>query len=383
MTGGAFDTTVWRVVGDPLVAGEPAGPLAGETVAVKDLYAVAGHAVGAGNPTWLESAPVEAEHAAVVTALLEAGASVAGIARTDEFAYSLAGTNHHYGTAPNPAAPGRIPGGSSCGPASAVALGHATIGLGTDTAGSVRVPAAYQGLFGIRTTHDALPRGGLMPLAPTFDTVGWLTRDPDLLLRVGEALLPRPREDGSDDLVVAPELLLLAEPDVREAIAAWLPPTAAVEWPVDVLPSWLAAFQTWQAWEAWQAHGWWLAQRMDVLGPDVRSRFERARSVTSAEADTAAEVVLRARSDIRELVGRAVLVLPSAPTVAPELGPGLADRLLEVRQATLSLTCLAGLGGLPAVNVPLRTRHGLPCGVSLLAAPGRDLDLLRMARDLW
>ncbi|UMG91467.1 amidase family protein [Nocardioides sp. TF02-7] len=177
MTG--FDTRVWRERGDPLVAGAADGPLVGETVAVKDLFAVAGFRCGAGNPTLLAEAHPASAHAPVVARLLAAGASVRGIAQTDELAYSLAGTNHHHGTPPNPAAPGRVPGGSSSGPASAVALGEASIGLGTDTGGSVRVPAAYQGLFGIRTTHGAVDREGLVPLAPD--------------VRRGRVADPRPR----------------------------------------------------------------------------------------------------------------------------------------------------------------------------------------------
>ncbi len=136
-----------------------------------------------------------------------------GISRTDEFAYSLAGTNAHFGTPPNPRAPRRISGGSSSGSVSAVALGHVSIGLGTDTGGSIRVPAAYQGVWGIRTTHGAVDRGGLLPLAPTFDTVGWFARTPALLAAVGEVLLPPGPAWPVDPagLVVVPDLLALAD----------------------------------------------------------------------------------------------------------------------------------------------------------------------------
>jgi hypothetical protein len=185
----AFDSRIWRIVGDPLVPKTGSGALDGETVAVKDLYAVAGQRIGAGNPEWLHHATPEPDHAWAVQQLLINGAAVRGIARTDEFAYSLAGTNAHHGTPPNPKAPHRISGGSSSGSASAVSMGHASIGLGTDTGGSIRVPAAYQGLWGIRTTHGVVPTGGLLPLAPSFDTVGWLTRDPSLLARVAAVLL--------------------------------------------------------------------------------------------------------------------------------------------------------------------------------------------------
>lgn len=377
----AFDPRIWRLVGDPLQPGSGTGPLAGETVAVKDLYAVAGQRVGAGNPAWLDQAAVETSHAWAVQQLLDAGADVTGIARTDEFAYSLAGTNAQYGTPPNPKAPHRIAGGSSSGSSSAVSLGHASIGLGTDTGGSIRVPAAYQGLWGIRTTHGLVPTDGLLPLAPSFDTVGWLTRSPALLARVGEALLPE-GPGGSDELVVVPALLDRAEPDVAAAVTGWIErrPTTTEDHDLAQLPGWLTAFQTLQAWEAWQQHGPWLEGRLDTLGDDVRSRFETGSRVTDAQAEEARAAVAAARSEIRDLVGDRVLVLPSASSVAPRTGPDLAERLQQVRTATMQLTCLAGLGGLPAVSIPVETEDGLPAGVCLVAAPGRDRDLLALVR---
>lgn len=378
----ALDTRVWRVVGDPLVpAPTQDGPLAGESVAVKDLYAVAGHPVGAGNPTWLAAAAVETRHADAVARLLGAGACVRGISRTDELAYSLAGTNAHHGTPPNPAAPGRIPGGSSSGSAVAVALGHASIGLGSDTGGSIRVPASYQGLWGLRTTHGAVGRDGLLPLAPSFDTVGWFARTPDLLARVGDVLLPPVDVPPATDLelVVVPALLELAEPDVGACVAAYADERGAVveHWPLDDLADWRVAFTQWQAWEAWQAHGTWLRDRLDRLGPDVRGRFTMASGITAEVADAARSTGLAARATIRDLVGDRVLVLPSASSVAPLLGSDLD----VVREATLRLTCLAGLAGLPGLNVPLTTADGLPAGACLVAAAGRDRDLLELGRQ--
>ncbi|WP_244931898.1 AtzH-like domain-containing protein [Nocardioides sp. W7] len=371
----ALDTRIWRVVGDPLVPATGCGVLDGESVAVKDLYAVAGHRVGAGNPAWLAAAPVETESAAVVDRLLDAGADVRGIARTDEFAYSLAGTNARSGAPPNPRAPYRMSGGSTSGSASAVSLGQATIGLGTDTGGSIRVPAAYQGLYGIRTTHDLVDTSGLLALAPTFDAVGWLTRSAELLRRVGEVLLPPGgTTTAGRRLVGVPALTALADPDVAAAVRT-LPVEPGPDWPLGELPTWLAAFQTWQAWEAWQVRGEWLTGRLDTLGPDVRGRFENAATIGDEQAAAARATVVAARDRIRELVGDDVLVLPSASSVAPRLGADLGP----VRTATMTLTCLAGLGGLPAVSIPLTATSGLPCGVSLLAAPGRDQDLLELA----
>lgn len=378
-----WDERVWQLRGDPLLHGALDGPLAGESVAVKDVYDVAGLSVGAGNPARLAATTPADADAPVVAALLAAGASLRGITQTDEFAYSLAGTNAHHGSPPNPAAPGRISGGSSSGSATAVALGEASIGLGTDTGGSIRVPASYQGLFGIRTTHGAVSRAGVVPLAPSFDTVGWLTRDAGLLAAVGEVLVPATTSPAGRRLVTVPDLVALAEAEVAAAVSGWQASRVRpVAWPVEELPVWRDAFVVLQAWEAWQAHGGWLADRLDTLGADVRGRFERARAVTAEEADAARAVVGAARDTVRELVGDQVLVLPAAPTVAPLLGDGLAARLQDTREATLALTCVAGIGGLPALTLPLRTASGLPCGVCLLAAPGRDHDLLDLAREL-
>ncbi len=373
----ALDTRTWRVVGDPLVSSHTAdGALSGETVAVKDLFAVAGFAVGAGSPAWLEQAPVSSSHAAAVAALLDAGAAIRGIARTEEFAYSLSGLNAHYGAPPNPKAPGRIPGGSSSGSATAVALGQASIGLGTDTGGSIRVPAAYQGLYGIRTSHGAVSREGLLPLAKAFDTVGWMTRSAFLLQAVGDVLLPESSASAAvEEIHLVPSLVGLATEDVATAVSEALPEAKPLTWDPTRLDVWRQAFVTGQAYQAWQAHGAWLETRMDTLGEAVRGRFEMARAVTRAQADEARAVLSQARAEILDVVGDRVLAYPSASSVAPA-----AAEAAGVRDDTMRLTCIAGIAGLPAVSVPVRTPGNLPAGLCLVAAPGRDRDLLALAQ---
>lgn len=165
------------------------GPLAGVTLAVKDLFDVAGLPTGAGSPEWLATHPVPNESAAAVSRLLDAGAHIVGKTHTDELAWSLNGENAHYGTPQNPNAPGRIPGGSSSGSAAAVAGSLVQIALGSDTGGSVRLPASYCGIYGIRPTHGRIDLRGVVPLAPSYDTVGWFARDPMLLSTVGKVLL--------------------------------------------------------------------------------------------------------------------------------------------------------------------------------------------------
>jgi Asp-tRNA(Asn)/Glu-tRNA(Gln) amidotransferase A subunit family amidase len=379
------------------------------SVAVKDLFALEGFATGAGSEEWLAEARPETTTAAAPAALLAAGAVVAGIARTDEFAYSLAGTNTHYGTPPNPKAPDRISGGSSSGSASAVSLGQATIGLGTDTGGSIRVPAAYQGLYGIRTTHGAVSVRGLLPLAPSFDTVGWMTRDAGTLAAVGSVLLPagqpeaQPQGGSPQDAPVrdatfqearfAPELLALAEPDVRAAVEQFLdawgpgtgnPPLERTAFRMAELPGWLSAFQTVQGYEAWDCYGWWISRHWDSLGADVAARFRRASQISPGEYGAARELLSAAREYIRSVVGSGVLVLPSASSVALPIDAAAVggESIEAVRSSTMQLTCISGIAGLPAVNVPLSTGDGLPCGVSLVGPAGSDAALIRLAGRL-
>ena len=165
------------------------GPLAGLSFAVKDLIDVADRLTGCGNPTWRDTHPPAAVHAVCVEQLLAAGAHAVGKTVTDELAFSLIGENHFYGTPLNAAAPNRVPGGSSSGSASAVACGLADFALGTDTGGSVRVPASNCGIWGLRTSHGFVSVAGVMPFAPTFDTVGILARSAEVLRRAAEVLL--------------------------------------------------------------------------------------------------------------------------------------------------------------------------------------------------
>ena len=180
------------------IGGARQGKLEGLRFAVKDIFDLAGTVTGCGNPDWARSHTEARVHAPVVQALLDAGASVAGKVITDELAYSLNGQNFHYGTPVNVNAPRRICGGSSCGSASATAGAAVDFALGSDTGGSVRIPASYCGLYGLRPSHGRITLEGVMPLAPSFDTVGWFARDAELFCRVGEVMLGESRKgDGT------------------------------------------------------------------------------------------------------------------------------------------------------------------------------------------
>ena len=378
--GPAIDSRVWRLVGSPLVAGSGEGPLRGHTVAVKDLFAVAGVRRGVGVRAALASAPLEFVTAPAVRALLDGGADVVGIAQTDQFAYSIAGLNPDYGTPPNPAVPGAIPGGSSSGPATAVALGQASIGLGTDTAGSIRVPASYQGLWGLRPTHGAIPMQGVVPLAPSYDTVGFLTRDGETLLAAASVGLAGAPFARPGQRVVVPDAPVTPYPEVqaafREATAALAPNADRVAFPP--FNELFEAFRTTQQAEAWRAHSAWVSAHPGALAPDIAARFSEASSVTSGREAEAIIQRDRLAEILDELLRDSLLLIPAAASAAPPLSAS-DEELEHARQATLGLTTIAGLTGRPAVSIPLMRVPTGPVGISLVGPRGSDMSLIRTA----
>jgi len=380
----AVDSAVWRIVGTPLVAGADTPELASQTVAVKDLFDVNGHPVGAGVPAYLAEAPRATGHARAVSDLLATGASVAGIARTDEFAYSVAGKNPHYGTPRNAAVVGAIPGGSSSGPASAVALGQASIGLGTDTGGSLRVPASYQGLWGLRTTHGAVSRDGLLPLSPSFDTVGWLTRNAWVMRAAASAsldlstqLLPPTRR-----YAVAPGLTARATDGVRAAFdgaidtldrAGLLADLASVD--LGDADHLFETFRVVQAAEAWATHGAWIEAHPGALGDDIAARFEVASRITPRQEAAARVALAAARLDLERALDGRILLLPSASSTAPSTTADAAT-IESTRASTLRLTCIAGLTGRPALSVPALAVDGAPVGLCVVGPRFGDLGTI-------
>lgn len=361
------------------------GPLAGLRLAVKDLFDVAGMPTGAGNPRWLETHEVPEADAEAVARLRGAGASLVGKTITDELAWSLNGSNVHYGTPDNPAAPGRLPGGSSSGSASAVASGLADIGLGTDTGGSIRVPASYCGLFGLRPTHGRVPLEGAVPLAASFDTAGVFARDAVTLRKASETLLGAPERTGAVTRILAPRDVW---GEARAETRASLMPAverlgAELGAAIDDAPLFddiaeleraRLTYTTLQAYEAWQTHGAWVESSSPEFGPGVAVRFANAAELTEDDRDREARHRERVAELLLERLGDdAALALPAAPGPAPRPEEDLD------REAIVRLTCLAGLSRAPAVALPVGEVAGLPVGLQLVASPGGDEALLATA----
>ena len=368
------------------------GPLDGVAFAAKDLFDVAGVVTTGGNPDWGRTHGPAAGTAPVVAALCAAGARMVGKTRTVELAFGITGENPWHGTPLNPRVPARFPGGSSCGSVAAVAGGLVPLALGSDTGGSVRIPASYCGLYGIRPTQGAISLAATIPLAPSLDTPGWFTREAELLQRVGEVLLPGDAGRLAGPLLAVREVWEGAEPAVAAALRPALELLAPLFGAVlevslvpEGIPALYRAYRAVQAAEAWASHGNWITEMKPALGEAVARRFEGARQTPAAESAAGRALRQRIQARLRPLLaGGAVLVYPTSPAPAPEL-TAPAAALEAVREATVGATAIAGLAGLPEVTLPaatVRVPDGeAPVGLSLVGGFGRDRALLALARE--
>jgi amidase len=366
------------------------GPLAGLTCAVKDMYDIVGERTGGGNPQWLAAQQPATRHAAAVKRVLDAGTTIIGKTICDEFFYSVAGINAHYGTPPNIRAAGRIPGGSSSGSAAATAAGLCDFALGSDTGGSVRVPAALCGLYGLRPTHGRVDIAGAMPMAPSFDVVGWFAQGPGVFRKVGHVLLNEGRvdaplrrvliaDDASENADGAVTKVLR---EVLRSASNILPTQSSVSLSDGQFDTWREAFRIMQAYETWQSKGDFITHARPALGPGVKERMEFASTVTKDQADAARRTQMEVRNRLRaQITPGTIVALPAAPCIAPKVGLSH-EEMESFRTRVLRLTCSAGLAGLPQMSLPAGTVEGCPVSLSFIAWPGGDEALLDLANAM-
>lgn len=361
------------------------GSLKGLRLGVKDLFQIANLPTSAGNPDWLAShVQPSQDTASSVMALLEAGATLIGKTLTDELAYSLEGINQHYGTPINPQAPNRLPGGSSSGSAVAVANGSIDLGLGTDTGGSIRVPASYNGLYGLRPSHGVVNSDRLIPLAPRFDTVGWMTRDFSTMMRTADVLLPKSDEKNLSRLVIAELPEIPAWQTAREAIATQIASLFASVSYVSLTQNFFtrasAAFRVLQGREIWQSHGEWIEQQQPNFASEIGDRFDWCQSLSAKDelqAETEAKAIVEFWHQNIIPNHDTVLVLPTTPSAAPLLNTPPAE-LKQYRKHLLGMTAPAGLTGSPQITLPYLKSDRAPWGISLIARPHLDRALLSL-----
>jgi amidase len=372
------------------IAGAPGGPLAGTTFAAKDLFDVAGHPTGGGNPDWARQNPVPTRHAWAVQRLLDAGAALIGKTVTDEVSLGILGENPFDGTPLNPKAPDRVPGGSSSGSASAVAQELCDIALGTDTGGSVRVPASFCGLYGIRPTHGRLDLSGMMQQAPSSDTTGWFARDAKTFARVSEVLLGEPIPASLPTrLVVAVDAFGFADTETAAALQPMVRKLSQLVKEVreDLLAPpglsvWARAQRFLQSYEAWLTFKDWIDRENPRLAFSVARGVTLASAIPEAERQWAAMMRAEARARLAWLLPPGtIMCMPTTPFPAPRKGLSLAT-LEPLRARIACLAAHGGLTGAPQVSLPGAAVDGLPVGLSVLGARGSDAALVAVARAI-
>ena len=370
--------------------GAASGSLAGLSAVVKDMYDIAGERTGCGSPEWLATHPPAARNCPPVQKILDAGATIIGKTVCDEYFYSVSGANAHYGTPVNIRAPGRLPGGSSAGSAAACGAGLCDFALGSDTGGSVRVPASFNGIYGLRPTHERIEHSGVADMAPSFDVPGWFAATPGVFRKVGAVLLDnRGVAAQINRVVVLEDAFAQAEEPVADLLRTLLefmsddlPEMAHGRIAPDGFDPWREAFRIVQAYETWQTFGAFVTKHRPNIGPGVKERMQFASTVTSAQADASREVVNKARDHIRQIVvPGTVLALPTAPSIAPKIEISGAE-LEEFRTRVMRLTCTSGISGLPQMNIPGGTINGCPIGLSFIGWAGGEEALLDLACKL-
>ena len=371
---------------DAMVArGEDPGPLAGVPYGVKDLFDVAGLPTTAGSGVYADAAPAAAD-AVAITRLAAAGAVLVATLNMDEFAYGFATINARHGTTRNPHDPARLAGGSSGGSAAVVAAGLMPFSLGSDTNGSIRVPAGLTGVYGLKPTHDDLPMGGVFPFAESFDDIGPFARSPGDLRCVWEVVSGRAAPSSG-----APRLARLGgrfrqNADVSQlaAIDAIAPDAALVELP-DIARARSAAFLI-TAYEGGRLHRSALHRDALAYDPATRDRLIAGALLPDALYADAQAYRTQCRGDIARLFAdHDILLAPATPCAAPLI----ADPRIEIDGALSPARADLGIHtqpisflGLPSLAVPLRRPGRLPLGLQLIGRPGSEPLLFAYAETL-
>ena len=363
------------------------GPLADLSFAVKDLFDIAGSVTACGNPDRLKAGIIAAATAPAVQIPLAAGALCEGKTHTDEVACGMFGDNEFFGTPINPRAPDRMPGGSSSGSVSAVASGLVDFALGTDTGGSIRVPGSFCGVFGLRTTFGRISTSGVMAMAPSFDTVGWLARTPEIMSRVADVYFGVPKQVSPTRLLLARDAFAIPNSPIIEALlplAKALEPTAEIDLYRGGIDHWLDTFRPLQLGDLHAALGTWAAAEGRTVSASIAQRMTYAATITPSDIAPAARDREVLTDYIIDLLGDdGVLCLPTAHDLPPTIDGGGLQELIEFREKTLALTCVASLTRLPQLNIPATTIDGVPVGLSFIAGPRGEQRLLSIAADIF
>ncbi|XDZ51199.1 amidase [Neisseriaceae bacterium CLB008] len=353
------------------------GPL--WTVMLKDTIDVAGHVTMASSPA-LAQAPAATVHAPIVAQLLQSGCHIIGKVNLHELAFGTTGVNHWTGTVINPRFPKLIPGGSSSGSAAAVAAGLADISIGTDTGGSIRIPACCCGVYGLKPTFGRIAHQGVMPEQTSLDAIGPLADSMPMLVNAMTALDPSFQGLPMIHHFTVAVVTVAASPEVGDAVAHALARLNVPQTPVTLeqLGEAYDAGMTIINHEAWQSCGHLVAS--GLVGIDVAQRLLKAQHTTVAAVAAAEAIRVSFSAAVDALLQQYdVIALPTMPDVPVAVAD--ADDLA----ALLGMTALVrpfNLSGHPAISLPLLSANGLPVGLQLVGVKGQDERLCAIASSI-
>lgn len=356
----------------------------------KDVFKILGSTYSNGHPEWLRSHEPDEFTSSIIETLLEAGADLVGKTVCDELCFSISGENWHYGSPINPHDPRRLAGGSSSGAGVAVGGGLIDFAIGSDCLGSVRVPASYNGVIGLRPTYQRVANDGEAPYCESMDVLGYMAKNPAVFQRVSQVIL------GDDTQQYHFKRLLLSEDcfsAVNEDVTFALQPAVdyikaqfeeveRMKIAPEGLEEWTRVFQIVQGYEVWESYGGWIRKYRPFLPPGQMERLDVVSRITWQEYQTACERKAEISAYVRSLVRKDTLILlPTAASVAPLRTSSLAE-INRTRAQSAKLLCISPLSGIPQITLPLSQQDEVPLGISLIGPHNSDLSLTRFATDL-
>ena len=355
---------------------------------LKDMCKIKGLKTSCGNPDFYVKCSIAKDHAPFLNELLNNGAVLKGITICDEFFYSLIGENGHYGTPNNLNAPGCVPGGSSSGSAAALTENLYDFSIGSDTGGSVRIPASFCGLMGIRPTHDRINTNGVYPMAPSFDTVGWFAKKIEVFQKIGDVLLNNNETSKANfkKYVIAEDLLEIAESEVQKEFKKFidlkLPGISKVRLSTLTKSEIADNFRILQGNEVKENVLPWITKNKPTISPEINARIEMASKITNDEVKLAKIFRNKLVKEVENSLPEGIIaIFPTAPFSAPVCGQDDAS-LGSYRKKLMEMTSIAGMTYRPQISLPCLKNKNRPVGISLLGWKYSDEILLTKITDI-
>ena len=364
------------------------GLLSNLNFVLKDMCDVKNLKTSCGNPDFFKKCDFANDYAPFLKDLLNEGPVLKGITVCDEFFYSLIGENGHYGTPTNLNAPSCVPGGSSSGSAAALTTDLYDFSIGSDTGGSVRIPASFCGLIGIRPTHNRINTKGVYPMAPSFDTVGWFANNPEIFQKVGNVLLNNIERSNVNfkQYVVAEDLLELCDAEVQNNFNNYInvniPNINKTRLSTNTKAIIADNFRILQGAEVKENIIPWIEKNKPNISPEIRSRIDMASKITDIEVNRALIFRKTLIDEIKKsLPEGTIAVFPTSPFSAPKSGQD-DESLGSFRKRLMELTSIAGMTSRPQITIPrLKDKSG-PVGISLLGWKYSDEILLNKLTEI-